>query len=620
MKRSQRLVLIALLGTIGFLGCEDNSGSASSGGSTIIVTEMDGAVGQADGSLEEDLGAIADMAPMTAVDQGAPPLDSQVVDMAMPDAAVPVDQCEALGFTKRDFYEGGIGGPSYNFGALAGDFSVTTLRGEWSLRAEWSGCDSYVFLTHFPDLRGNPSGAWFGDLVWGSQLEALALTSPKNVHYFFISYERAPAARAALIEAQQTRFEQTLVAWLPDEGERDHWRARVHFVTDRASEIEGSVGGFVTDYMNYLFDPSSSVDLGGRGMAQAPLPFAFAIDRQQRWDSVGTLSPHVGASPEWSMVAYSPHFYNHKAALEERDSNEEVTKVELIDEDVTARHIVRTGMLPDAAAMANFDTLFIDIEVHCPHRNVFACSEWDRIGRVMFCLDPECMEQREIARWITPYWRRGTRRWMIDASPFLGLMSAGGEQTFRLVMGPNWERGTERKARFELRLSSSGKGRALGAERVYQGGGFNAEYNMNHGPVSFAVPAEAARAELVVILSGHGQSDGNNCSEWCDHRHDFAVNGNPIGEIRSELPVGSMRGCADKAGEGVPPGQYGNWAQGRAYWCPGWPVDALRFDITEHLTASEMEQLTYSANLAGGQPGGGNIDLSAYIVWYAADE
>ena len=39
-------------------------------------------------------------------------------------------------------------------------------------------------------------------------------------------------------------------------------------------------------------------------------------------------------------------------------------------------------------------------------------------------------------------------------------------------------------------------------------------------------------------------------------------------------------------------------------------------NITDDLFGTDMNQLSYSANLAGGQPDGGKIDLSVYIVWY----
>ena len=123
------------------------------------------------------------------------------------------------------------------------------------------------------------------------------------------------------------------------------------------------------------------------------------------------------------------------------------------------------------------------------------------------------------------------------------------------------------------------------------------------------------KVELVVILSGHGQAGQTNCSEWCDHRHQFAVNGNDLDEIRHQGNVGSTAGCGPAAAQGVPPGQFGNWAPERAYWCPGLPVEHMRIDITDRVNLGQANQMSYSANYRGGAPGGGNIDLSAYVVW-----
>ncbi len=616
------LVFFGLMSGAAFVGCADESG-----GTTVAVAptfrDYGTAGGQADAFINK-----RDAFSSGVQDASSPP------DVTPPDAAPEVpdqggmappniddeDLCEVLQLPRREFLAEPIGGFAFGFTDIAGDFTATTLNGQFGLRDEWTGCESYVFLTYFPDLRGAPDGPWVGDLLWGSQLQDLVLTGPRNVRYFFVSYEPDPAARQQRMQDQRERFLQTVDAWVDDAGERAFWRRRVHFVTDRVTEIDGSIGRFFSDYMAFLFDPANVVDLGGRGQAQPPLPFAFAIDRFQRWDPVGSLSPVVGQNPTWGMASFAAHFFNHKAGVEDRDQAEDADVFTIMDEDVTARHLIRTVELPPEELMTAYDTAVFDIEVTCPHRNVFACSEWDRIARIEYCLDEACDERREVARWITPYWRRGTRRWMIDASPFLGLFSDGGTQTFKLVMGPNWERGTSRKATFKLRLSTRGTPKSLGLKKVYGGGGFNADYNMNHGPVSFSVPAAADRAELVLILSGHGQSDGDNCSEWCDHRHNFAVNGQAIAEIRSEIPIGALRGCADKAAEGVPPGQFGNWAPGRAFWCPGWPVDAMRFDITDYLIGNNMESLTYSANLAGRPPGGGNIDLSVYVVWYADPE
>ena len=75
-------------------------------------------------------------------------------------------------------------------------------------------------------------------------------------------------------------------------------------------------------------------------------------------------------------------------------------------------------------------------------------------------------------------------------------------------------------------------------------------------------------------------------------------------------------GCAERAGEGVPPGQWGNWAPLRAGWCPGLPVAPIRHDITADLPVGEATEITYEAAFAGGPPPGGSISLSTYVVFY----
>ena len=139
-------------------------------------------------------------------------------------------------------------------------------------------------------------------------------------------------------------------------------------------------------------------------------------------------------------------------------------------------------------------------------------------------------------------------------------------------------------------------------------------YNMRD-PFSFTPPADATRVELVLILSGHGQAGMTNCSEWCDHRHQFGVNGTDLPEIRHEGDIGSAAGCGPAAAFGVSPGQWGNWAPERAYWCPGLPVDHIVVDITDQVTLGQANDLTYSGNYRGGAPGGGNISLTSYVTW-----
>ncbi|MEE2645498.1 MAG: peptide-N-glycosidase F-related protein [Myxococcota bacterium] len=523
------------------------------------------------------------------------------------------DVCRALSLPRRPLKREEVG---LDFGDRAGPFAFTALDGaRWDLESAWSGCESYVFLVHFPNQ--SPGRAWVGDVLWESVLAPLFEQGPRNVRYVFISYELDAAQRRAALEARRARLLERLEERLSDPTERSFWAERFHFVTERAVDLEGSVGPFLARYLEESLDPESRVDLGERGVASMPIPFAFAIDRAQRWDAVGSLSPFPGEAPSWSMLPYAPHFYNHQRAL--ADSIEETPAEEriLLDERLQEREFTRAVELPDADTMAGFDTLEFDITVRCPYRNVFACSEWDRIARISLCLDESCEDRRELVRWITPYWRRGERRWLIDASPLIFFLDQGGEQRFRIELGPSWERPTEKVARIAIRLRNRGRSRAFMGERLFIGGEFNGDYAAAHPPVDVEIPAGATRGEIAVILSGHGQAEGSNCAEWCDHRHLFSIGETRLPVLRSEIEIGDGSSCARRAAEGVVPGQFGNWAPGRAYWCPGLPVPLIQLPLPRR-TLEEAGPLTlgYEASFAGAPPPGGQIALSAYLVWY----
>ena len=88
------------------------------------------------------------------------------------------------------------------------------------------------------------------------------------------------------------------------------------------------------------------------------------------------------------MAAYLGHFYNHKGNLKDRlKAENDVTVVPLLDEAVTERILLKTAMMPDAATMAAFDTLEIELDINCTYQNPFACSEWDRIAHLQYCLN-----------------------------------------------------------------------------------------------------------------------------------------------------------------------------------------------------------------------------------------
>jgi hypothetical protein len=538
------------------------------------------------------------------------------------DDSAPIEPsyCEVRGYSEAPFQTDDGGSL---FGDLAEDFTVNQLDGtSFSLSKSWTGCESHIFFSYF--AFSNPNSASRMNQIWESDIAGIIEASDPNVHYFYVSDESSSDDRVARMEVVQERLEEALDAlFQEDEGQRAEWASRFHLVTDELSEVEGSVGDFVSDFISYSAS-ADPVDLGDRGDAYAPYPLTFAIGRDQRWDPTGNWSEYVGGPSNLKMIAYNSGFYNHRAELQARLEAEEATEVlPVIDELVTSRLFYRDVIFPDAATMMGYDTFEIDVEVTCLDRNPFACSEWDRIARIGLCVevdksDPEsCIGHTELVRWITPYWRRGRRHWVMDASPFLALVQGGGTQRLRVEMGPTWERATERKATMSVRLSNQSKGTtSSNVDYAFGGGTFNADYNDGREAFIFTPPADAERVELVTIISGHGQSDGNNCAEWCNHMHTFSVNQSTDSQVVSYSGIGAPVGCAERSGEGVVPGQWGNWSQSRAGWCPGLPVETVRFDITDQVVLGEENSLYYVGSYQGGTPAGGSISKSTYVVSY----
>jgi hypothetical protein len=85
--------------------------------------------------------------------------------------------------------------------------------------------------------------------------------------------------------------------------------------------------------------------------------------------------------------------------------------------------------------------------------------------------------------------------------------------------------------------------------------------------------------------------------------------------------IGTPMGCAARTGEGIIPGQFGNWAYERAYWCPGLAVEPIHTDITSMVTIGAPNTVSYVAGLGantalGSMSGDTMIDLSTYVVYY----
>lgn len=434
-------------------------------------------------------------------------------------------------------------------------------------------------------------------------------SSPTNVHYFFSSLESEPAAIEDDLLAIQVEVEQALGEL--DEDLADHWRDRIHYLTDSAFALGGGLGTIFTDYYNTY----SMMHLG--------------IDRKQTFRELGYLADPVYS---WSRVpirfaAYEAAYYNFEAWREDSLEREEATVLRAFDDTYIAdtswagQRGSATVRFPDAAELAGYDTMELDLSMRCEgHPDASYCGEWDYLVYAYLCDvdDPatEAVESDacvEFGRFITTYARPG--RWVTDATPFLALLRDGGEHTVEFYTTQGYY------VTLDIRLSNRGLGvRPVAMDYLWSGGYLTGDYNDTHPPVRITPPAGTRRVAVAALISGHGySSDPNYCGEFCNHESHFRAEGGTE-YIKDHPEVADYYGCAAQVADGTVPNQWGTWVFGRGGWCPGLEVQPWLADITADVTTGAENSLEYWVTIDGVAPSAdstdGRIDMQSYAVYY----
>jgi hypothetical protein len=541
---------------------------------------------------------------------------------------------------------------------LAGPFTVPTTQGPWSFEQQFTGQDHYVFLVYTPGTFRFSNGTDLSQALFDGPLDELLTKSPRNVHYFFL-WNRNEQGFNEFVTNANNAF-----ALLSAEDQA-HWRPRVHFVTQQANMLPGWVGNLVRTRISAML-PYKRYD-----------PFQFAIDRNQRVREVGQLGTltNGGIAPDLTYLAHEPQYYEFEAQREDRLRADNATVVNLVTnqrvDDWEGPRNWRDAVqyaeanLPDAATMARFDTLEVDFEMHCPSHRDGECGAWDYIADLRICEDVapsadagvdgasdaaradandgdanntdassdasgDAAEEmfrprragcdREVARWITPYWREG--RWVTDISQMLPLIAQGGRRTFRWYSKHQFDpREVPYYISLSFRLSNRSRGMRPSEVRTLwssEGEAFNSTYDSRHAPQTFTVPAGVRKVELYSLITGHGAESGQ-CAEFCNHTHSFTVNGAAPSVIRfPEAQTGD--GCALRVNEGVAPNQHGTWYFGRGGWCPGQDVRPHVTDITAQLRMGQSNTVAYTTGLNGNPLTAGrsygSINHVTYLIFW----
>lgn len=556
-----------------------------------LVLAACGSDGSNDPPASSDTDASADASADAAPETGADSSDS-TPDVAAPETSGedvaetgpdPSAVCAELGLPSVPFTEASVDDALYS---IAADVTVPTTEGDWSLKERWSGCDVYLFIQDVPrQAKGWPVGLWERDV------DALFTTSPRNVHYFFLPTSEDDEQIAASLDGLRGKVDAALAGMSSED--QTWWAERVHYVTKTAKLLDGWLGAIMTS-------PS----------------WGAGIDRRQRIRYIGSYadprrfdSAEQWFAPNLSMVTNEATYFNfeadREAALDATD-----TVVPVFDA-ATGVALTADVALPDAAEMAEFDTLELDLSLGCEGDGEYgSCPAWDRIVTLYLCdvVDPEDCSV-EIGRWITTYHREG--RWVHDVSGLLPLLADGGTRRFRFDEQDPWE------VTLRFRLSNQGKSqRAVRTIPLFESDaddGFDEAYNDLHDLLTIDIPATAQRVEIASVITGHGMSMPGNCAEFCNTTHHFVVNGDEY--VKSFSGAGSMFGCMNQTASGTVPNQYGTWWYGRAGWCPGKEVPLEAIDVTSSVTPGAAATFDLEAYFAGSAYTGDNWRFIQHRSW-----
>lgn len=541
---------------------------------------------------------------------------------------------------------------------VARNFIFEGHNGTFALYDDWTGEDSYVFIQH----RNNGT-----QVFWESDLVELLNWSPPNVHYFFVSATANwEADHAYMVQAINDALAQMDAAGA--EYGTKHWYDRLHVATTHRSGLSGQPRTVLENW------PLSTGPSGGWS------PNGFGIDRFQRLREVGLtrfVSQDGSAPNELWWYAHMARYYNYEYERELFLRDHPADHVTTLWEE---RQIAQDGRfvdveLPDAEAMAGFDTLEVDLTMGCEGGLDQNCWEWDYKAHMTVCeaeqpsdVPPDDCQPRvtdpvtgEVVteadtfpcNCTSPYGGDTERdrvcnavtdedgeivgsewsacrctcgpeiarwitsyhrdgRWLTDITPSLSMLQGGGPARFRFNTSYNYFVSSE--LRFSNRADEP---TAFEYKQLWGGGNFNSGYNAAHQPKKFVVPPGTVKAEVVAFITGHGfNGDEENCAEFCAHAHHFRLNGGAE-HVREHPEADDYLGCIPQIDDGAVPNQYGTWYLGRGGWCPGLDVPPTRFDVTDDLDFDGFNELEYWGSLAGQEPDNhGSIWMSSYLVFY----
>lgn len=284
--------------------------------------------------------------------------DNPCAEVCVADATVKTCESAAdcLGLWK-DGAAWSTAGVGTSWRTTAQDPLVPTEEGTLSVQDLWNGRNVFVFLLTQDGFAASAN-------LWKTNIKAFLKASPTNVHYTFFSLPAKDVDAAQALVAKQKAAVTDAISKMT-EREQCQWFPRVHF----ASEPVQNFGGPLLQLIKQM---------GGQ--------LAMGIDRYQQWRQIGLLQT-VGGPLDMKLLTYEPRYWNFES---QRDAD-----LAKYPELVVPIHAAKDGAgfdlqvdLPDAAKLADYDTLLMDLGAWCKDHKDENCAEWDYIASATLCERP----------------------------------------------------------------------------------------------------------------------------------------------------------------------------------------------------------------------------------------
>ncbi len=291
--------------------------------------------------------------------------ETAVPDDDTGDTAEPAATLCADGLPVRAFVDAGESEALY---ATAADFTVETTTGTWTLSEEWTGCGPILIIQDEPrQATGWPSHLWERDQ------DDLFAALPDNTTLLFVSTDSSSDDRAAILADMQALVEEELAASF-SEAEQEAWKAQIHYITERASSIEGWVGPV-------MIDPGWGI---GIDRLQRIRYIGSYADPKRYLQSQGWFEPNLG------MAANEAVYYNFEASREAELEALDADVLPIFEGEYCAGNAYVDIDLPDAETMAGYDTLNIDLYMGCEGEGEYGyCPAWDYMAYLYVCDMPD---------------------------------------------------------------------------------------------------------------------------------------------------------------------------------------------------------------------------------------